>query len=671
MGGYVILWLDFETRSLLSLKDYGLDRYAKDRSTEVLMLAYALDQDEPKLWLPHLEPMPDDLRQNLLNPEIKKGAWNYNFEKDIFEFVLGIIIPQSLWVDPSVLCAYMSLPIGLHRAGEALSIHGKKIHITGDNRPVKMFGEQSKATKKMIKNGSPAYYFKDWNSHPEQWAVYCQYCLNDVIAERNVYQAAISLKCPITEEEQRAWELDQRMNETGVYIDRTFVENAKVLAEEEANGIILEMKGLTGLENPNSQKQMLGWLQERGYPYDSIDVEAVELGLKYSLPKTVKTVLELKQKLGGSAYKKLQSIIDRIGPDGRLRDQFVYHGAHTGRWCLAEGSMVRVKTTSGKVIDKPIETVNILDKVWDGDAWVSHDGVVFSGEKETITHDGISATPEHEVWVKPNLKIPLEIAKKQNTLIWRGTVQEYIIYRLISPSGKFYIGMTKSKLKTRWQQHKKRADTGINHPLYNAIRKYGAESFIVETIDYANSKENAQKLEIAHIANSDKNKLYNLSLGGDADGETGSKIFWNRMNQNPKLKREYLKKLSETKKGDDWSNYVLMSQQNKEWRKANPRIAYKMAYRAIRIARRNQKTVKLDTRPLIERLRWKYNRSQAIRLAITKSWKNKTLEQRDFIRKKISEKAKLRFSKMTLEEKRAITEKGRNAHISNTRKIPE
>jgi DNA polymerase len=60
---------------------------------------------------------------------------------------------------------------------------------------------------------------------------------------------------------------------------------------------------------------------------------SIEEALKLSfLPPLVIKILKLKQKLGGSAYKKLQSILDRVGPDGRLRDQFVYHGAHTGRW---------------------------------------------------------------------------------------------------------------------------------------------------------------------------------------------------------------------------------------------------------------------------------------------------------------------------------------------------
>src|ERR1035438_4620437 len=115
------LWLDFETRSLINIKNSGLDRYAKDPSTQVLMLAYAFDMEQPKLWQPRLGPMPQEVRDAMKDPEVRKAAWNYNFEKDIFEFVLDMPTAQSEWYDPSILCAYMSLPIGLHRAGDALS----------------------------------------------------------------------------------------------------------------------------------------------------------------------------------------------------------------------------------------------------------------------------------------------------------------------------------------------------------------------------------------------------------------------------------------------------------------------------------------------------------------------------------------------------------------------
>jgi len=332
-----ILWTDYETRSKLNLKKCGLDRYVKDPSTEILMMAYAFDDEPVKMWAAWTgEAMPAELSAALLDPNVKKGAWNYNFEKDCTEYKAGIPIPQGEWFDPSVLCAYMSLPIGLDRAGKALGVEHKKIHETGSKRSVKLFSTQSKATKKMIKNGSPEFYFKDWNSHPDEWAQFVEYCRQDVEAERAVYHAAVSFNCPMTDEEFRAWQLDQRMNEKGVFIDQQYVTNAKKLAEAESDQILAEIKSHTGLDNPNSRDQLIEWCQARKYPYDSLDKEHIEEALKYSghtnLPPLLRTVLELKQRLGGSAYKKLESILERMGIDGRLRDQFIYHGAHTGRW---------------------------------------------------------------------------------------------------------------------------------------------------------------------------------------------------------------------------------------------------------------------------------------------------------------------------------------------------
>jgi DNA polymerase len=330
------LWLDFETRSMLNIKQCGLDRYAKDPETGVLMLAWAFDEEEPRLWLPCLgEPMPAELFAGLTDPTVLKCAWNFNFEKDILHFKLGIAIPLIEWYDPNVLCAYMSLPIGLDRAGNALNIDEKKIHTVGDKKGIKIFSQPTKQMKRVLKKfpDAPVFYFKDWNSHPEEWKQFCDYCKQDVVAERGVWHAAVEFKSPITPGEHQAWLLDQRMNDNGVWIDLDYVQHAKALALGEVEKIMNQMKAATGLENPNSRDQMLGWLTERGYPFDSLDVEHVEEALKLKFLKPlVREMLELKQKIGGSAYTKLQKIEDMVGADQRLRDQFIYHGAHTGRW---------------------------------------------------------------------------------------------------------------------------------------------------------------------------------------------------------------------------------------------------------------------------------------------------------------------------------------------------
>ena len=105
------LHLDFETRSVLSLDDRGLDNYAKDKSTEVLLCAYAFDDHAPKLWQPHIEPqIPPELEDALLNPFVQCWAWNACFEKTILEHVLKISKPIEEFRDPMCMARALSFP---------------------------------------------------------------------------------------------------------------------------------------------------------------------------------------------------------------------------------------------------------------------------------------------------------------------------------------------------------------------------------------------------------------------------------------------------------------------------------------------------------------------------------------------------------------------------------
>jgi DNA polymerase len=63
--------------------------------------------------------------------------------------------------------------------------------------------------------------------------------------------------------------------------------------------------------------------------------------------------------------------------------------------CLSEDTLVL--TTCG---EKRIQDVQPGDQVWDGRAWVHTDGAVYKGEKYVIEYDGLSATPDHLVWVQ-------------------------------------------------------------------------------------------------------------------------------------------------------------------------------------------------------------------------------------------------------------------------------
>lgn len=66
-----------------------------------------------------------------------------------------------------------------------------------------------------------------------------------------------------------------------------------------------------------------------------------------------------------------------------------------GKVCIAEGQLV--DTPRGLV---PIEKVRPDDLVWDGEEWVTHDGVVYQGVRDCVAYDGLIATPDHRVFVE-------------------------------------------------------------------------------------------------------------------------------------------------------------------------------------------------------------------------------------------------------------------------------
>lgn len=83
--------------------------------------------------------------------------------------------------------------------------------------------------------------------------------------------------------------------------------------------------------------------------------------------------------------------------------------------CLAEGQ--KVLTNHGLI---PIEDIELWHKLWDGVEWVSHDGVICKGEKEVITYDGITATPDHKCWTPQGWKTIRELQQKGTSLTQTG-----------------------------------------------------------------------------------------------------------------------------------------------------------------------------------------------------------------------------------------------------------
>jgi group I intron endonuclease len=89
------------------------------------------------------------------------------------------------------------------------------------------------------------------------------------------------------------------------------------------------------------------------------------------------------------------------------------------------------------------------------------------------------------------------------------------LYRLTSPSGKVYIGITKNAHK-RWQQHALAADRGSKITIHAAIRKYGFDNFKKEIL-LTSTFSYVKEMEVKAVAafNCIAPNGYNLTKGGD------------------------------------------------------------------------------------------------------------------------------------------------------------
>ena len=104
---------------------------------------------------------------------------------------------------------------------------------------------------------------------------------------------------------------------------------------------------------------------------------------------------------------------------------FKYDGVVRSPWydmrCVSWGTLV--VTDRGLV---PIQDVALNDCVWDGNMWVSHDGCVFQGWKETICSYQVGLTPDHPVLTVKGWKYAYEGFDRAEVWLPDGYRERYV-----------------------------------------------------------------------------------------------------------------------------------------------------------------------------------------------------------------------------------------------------
>lgn len=245
------------------------------------------------------------------------------FDAGVWEKLVG---PAS-WYDTMHCCRAAGLPAGLDAASKALGGRGK-----------------DEAGAKVMKLLTQAKARERGVAYPvgtvEAWALLIRYNVEDVLALEQVYHATADAG------EADVMEAHSRINARGVEVDLNLVrclknlwrehqENAKARAAKASEG---ELSG----DDLQSVAKVKAWLRKNGIEMPSLERKQVEQLTSdpegffgdTDDPRVIKILAVLSNRADAirATVGKVERVFDVVDEDSRVRNLFVYHGAHTGRW---------------------------------------------------------------------------------------------------------------------------------------------------------------------------------------------------------------------------------------------------------------------------------------------------------------------------------------------------
>lgn len=257
---------------------------------------------------------------------------------------------------------------------------------------------------------------------PQDLAQYGAYCINDVELTYKLFKIFIP-KFPHSE--LSLIDMTLRMFIEPVFkIDDVMLEERLEEVKVDKQLMLSALKSKLGCDSDEAVRKILasnnkfaGIIEELGVVVPT-KISAKTGKKAYALAKTDLGFIELSEheeplvqqlcavRLGTKSTIEESRLERFIGIGQRNRGYLPiplkYYGAHTGRWagCVVADTQITVYDEAQGVTKKHIVDVLLSDLVWDGEEFVIHEGVVFTGYSETITWDGITGTEDHVVFTE-------------------------------------------------------------------------------------------------------------------------------------------------------------------------------------------------------------------------------------------------------------------------------
>lgn len=379
IGGFMnFISIDIETFSGNDLSKCGVYKYVEAADFDILLFGYAVDGGEVVVVdLAAREKIPKDIIAALADENITKWAFNSNFERiclsewlrrnypeyfssySVAGDTVGNYLNPRGWKCSMIWSAFMGLPLSLAGVGAVLGLEEQKLKEGKDL--IRYFCVPCKATKS---NGGRTRNLPEHDA--DKWNLFKFYNQRDVEVEQSIQNKLV--KYPVPDFVWEEFWLDQEINDRGIQLDMTMVENAIALNEISKEKLSTLMREITDLDNPNSVAQMKVWLAEQGIETESLGKKDVEK-LMNEVDGDVKDALQLRQQLAKSSVKKYQAMQNAVCADGRARGMFQFYGANrSGRWAgriiqlqnLPQNHMEELEQARGLVKNGDYEALSML-----------------------------------------------------------------------------------------------------------------------------------------------------------------------------------------------------------------------------------------------------------------------------------------------------------------------
>lgn len=325
------LELDFESASPIDLKKAGADAYWESPSTEPLVLSGLHSDGRRFRWYPG-DPTPPLYQEAYDDPGTSFIAHNVRFERAGFRHVMGPVYhwpepPLTKWHDSQAVAALKAIPLALEKALQVMRIPAAK-DMEG-NRLTLSLSRVNRKTGRM----------------PEITPVILErvgaYCDIDVDTQALLHRRIGWLP----EHERRLWLLNQKINDRGIGLDMDLVAAMQDVVARGSAPLAAEYAEITGGLKMTQLDKTKSWLMDQGVILPNMAKETLEelLGsddedfeptgdLDYlELPPHVERALRIRQLIGSSSIKKLDSMEACVMNDGRARGLIQYRGTGPGR----------------------------------------------------------------------------------------------------------------------------------------------------------------------------------------------------------------------------------------------------------------------------------------------------------------------------------------------------